>query len=152
MSAKPLLAVVCFASLLIMSNFAYAYRNAFVFSPKHLSWKAYNSQGKVIRSGRASGGAHYCRDVGRACRTPRGSFSIISKRGASCRSSRYPRGRGGAPMPYCMFFTKHYGIHGSHDVPRRNASHGCIRVRPAAAKWLYYNFVRIGTRVVVLPY
>lgn len=152
MAIKSLVAVVLFTGLLVLSEIAYSYRNTFVFNPRSLSWAAYNSQGKVIRSGRASGGANYCRDVGRACRTPRGSFSIISKRGASCRSSRYPRGRGGAPMPYCMFFSKHYGIHGSYDVPRRNASHGCIRVKPAAAKWLYYNFIKIGTRVVVLPY
>jgi L,D-transpeptidase catalytic domain len=131
---------------------SFAYRNAFVFSPRSLTWRAYNSQGRVIRSGRASGGAHYCRDVGRACRTPVGSFRIISKRGPGCRSSRYPRGRGGARMPYCMFFSKYYAIHGSYDVPRRNASHGCIRVHPGAAKWLSHNFIRIGTRVVVTSY
>lgn len=129
-----------------------AYRNAFVFSPRSLTWRAYNSHGRVIRSGHASGGAGYCRDIKRSCRTPVGSFRIISKRGANCRSSRYPLGRGGAPMPYCMFFSKYYAIHGSPNVPRYNASHGCIRVRPNAARWLYHNFIRHGTRVVVLPY
>ena len=131
---------------------SFAYRNAFVFNPRTLTWRAYNHNGRVIRSGRASGGAHYCRDIGRSCRTPTGSFRIISKRGAGCRSSRYPKPRGGAPMPYCMFFSKYYAIHGSYDVPRRNASHGCIRVKPAAARWLSNNFIRIDTRVVVRPY
>jgi len=129
-----------------------AYTNAFVFNPRKKRWYAYGRNGRIIKSGRASGGASYCRDVRRACRTPRGHFRIISKRGPGCRSSRYPLGRGGAPMPYCMFFSKYYAIHGSYDVPNRNASHGCIRVKPAAARWLSKNFIRIGTRVVVLPY
>lgn len=124
----------------------------FVFSPRRKSWGAYNASGRLIRSGRASGGRHYCPDVRRACRTPRGSFRIISKGGAGCKSSRYPKPRGGAPMPYCMFFSKHYGVHGSYDVPNRNASHGCIRVVPSAAKWLHRNFLHIGTKVVVTSY
>jgi hypothetical protein len=130
----------------------YAYNNTFVFSPKSLTWKAYNSKGKVIKSGRASGGASYCRDVKRACRTPVGSFKIISKGPASCKSSRYPLNGGGAKMPYCMFFSKYYAIHGSYDLPRRNASHGCVRVSPSSARWLSKHFIRIGTRVVILPY
>jgi len=124
----------------------------FVFNPRTHRWKAINHRGKVIRSGRASGGKGYCKDVGRSCRTPTGSYRIISKRGANCRSSRYPVGRGGAPMPYCMFFSKYYAIHGSPHVPNYNASHGCIRVRPAAARWLYYNFLTIGTRVIIRSY
>ncbi|MCB1827469.1 MAG: L,D-transpeptidase, partial [Coxiellaceae bacterium] len=37
-------------------------------------------------------------------------------------------------------------------VPNYNASHGCVRVKPNAAKWLRYNFMTIGTRVVVTSY
>ena len=129
-----------------------AANNAFVFNPRTHRWYAYNGRGRLVKSGRASGGANYCPDIGRACRTPSGSYRIISKRGASCRSSRYPKGRGGAPMPYCMFFSKYYAVHGSYDVPNRNASHGCIRVTPAAAKWLYRNFMHIGTRVIIKSY
>ena len=125
--------------------------NKFVYNPRTLRWKAIKN-GRVIRSGRGSGGASYCKDVKRACRTPTGSFRIISKRGKHCKSSKYPLGKGGAPMPYCMFFSKYYAIHGSPDVPGRNASHGCIRVKPSAARWLYNNFLKIGTRVVVKPY
>ncbi len=126
--------------------------NTFVFSPRTLRWKAINNNGKVVRSGRGSGGRHYCKDVRRACRTPTGTFRIISKRGASCRSSRYPLGRGGAPMPYCMFFSKYYAIHGSPDVPNYNASHGCVRVKPNDARWLHKNFIRIGTKVIIKSY
>ena len=80
--------------------------NTFVFNPSTLSWKAINEQGKVIRTGRASGGKRYCADIGRSCKTPSGVYRVWSKGGPGCRSSRYPVGRGGAPMPYCMFFNK----------------------------------------------
>jgi lipoprotein-anchoring transpeptidase ErfK/SrfK len=130
----------------------YAYRKTFVFNPRKHRWYAYGGNGRVIKSGRASGGANYCRDVKRACRTPSGSFQVIRKGGPGCKSSKYPLGRGGAPMGYCMFFSKYYAIHASNSVPGRNASHGCVRVTPSAARWLSRNFIRIGTRVVVLPY
>ena len=123
----------------------------FVFNPRSHKWYAYEN-GRLVKSGRASGGAHYCRDVGRACRTPRGVFYVQRKGPAHCRSSRYPKPRGGARMDYCMFFSKHYAIHGSHHVPRKNVSHGCIRVTRSAAKWLHRNFIRIGTKVVVKNY
>lgn len=126
--------------------------NTFVFNPKKLSWVAYGSNGQIVKTGKASGGSGYCSDIRRSCRTPSGTYRIISKRGADCRSSRYPVGRGGAKMPYCMFFSKFYAIHGSYDVPNHNASHGCIRVRPDDAQWLHHNFIKIGTRVVVQPY
>lgn len=124
----------------------------FIFSPKKRAWAAYMPNGKRIAYGRASGGANWCRDVGRACRTPPGIFTIKSKGSANCRSSRYPKPRGGAPMPYCMFYSKYYAIHGSPNVPNYNASHGCIRVKPKAARWLHRNFITIGTQVRVLPY
>lgn len=126
--------------------------NQFVFNPKSLSWVAINHNGKVVRSGKASGGSRYCKDVRRACRTPTGTYRIISKGSANCRSSRYPLGKGGAAMPYCMFFSKYYAIHGSYDVPNYNASHGCIRVKPHDARWLHQNFIKIGTKVIVKPY
>lgn len=125
---------------------------SFVFNPRTHQWYAINSNGKVIKQGRASGGRSYCPDIRRSCRTPSGVYRVHQKGGASCRSSRYPVGRGGAPMPYCMFYSKYYAVHGSYDVPNHNASHGCIRVRPADARWLNQNFMRIGTRVVVKPY
>lgn len=130
----------------------FAAGNTFIFNPNTLSWKAINEQGKVVRTGRGSGGRGYCPDIHRGCKTPSGVYHVISKGGSGCRSSRYPVGRGGAPMPYCMFFSKYYAIHGSPDVPNRNASHGCIRVRPSEARWLSNNFVRVGTKVVVHPY
>lgn len=124
----------------------------FVFNPRRLAWGAYNANGKLIRSGRASGGKGYCRDVRRRCRTPSGNFRVYRKGTGRCRSSKFPLGRGGAPMPHCMFFYHGFAIHGSPDVPNYNASHGCIRVLPSAAQWLHGNFIRHGTKVIVKPY
>ena len=135
-----------------ITHLNYAANNAFVFSPRTLQWQAINANGKVVRAGHGSGGRGYCPDIKRSCHTPTGTYRVISKSGPSCRSSRYPVGRGGAPMPYCMFFSRYYAIHGSPDVPNRNASHGCIRVVPSDARWLNQNFVHIGTKVVVKPY
>ena len=129
-----------------------AIANTFVFNPKTLTWKAISDSGKIVRTGKGSGGRRYCSDIRRGCKTPSGVYSIISKGGASCRSTRYPAGRGGAPMPYCMFFSRYYAIHGSYEVTNYNASHGCVRVRPSEANWLSKNFIRVGTRVIIQPY
>lgn len=126
--------------------------NTFVFSPRTLSWKAINDRGQVVRSGRGSGGRGYCPDIHRGCRTPTGTFSVISKGGPGCKSSRFPVGKGGAPMPYCMFFSRYYAVHGSYEVPNYNASHGCIRIDPSEAHWLSNNFMHVGTRVIVKSY
>lgn len=129
-------------------------RRVFIFSPKTKSWAAYNEQGSRVNTGRASGGSYYCADIGRSCTTVTGKFTIVSKGDADCISSRYPiETNGGAPMPYCMHFgSKGYAVHGSYAVPDYNASHGCIRVTPTAAKWLNYNFMQVGSSVIVLPY
>ena len=120
----------------------------FVFDNSRFMWFAYEN-GRLIKSGQASGGKSYCADVGRSCRTPKGVFSVKFKGGAGCRSSRYPKPNGGAWMGYCMFFNSHYAIHASHNVPRKNASHGCIRVKPEAAKWLNRHFLQVGDTVIV---
>ncbi len=126
--------------------------NTFVFNPRTTQWQAISSSGKVVRTGHGSGGRSYCPDIHRSCRTPTGTFYVIGKGGAGCKSSRYPVGRGGAPMPYCMYFTKFYAVHGSYEVPSYNASHGCIRLYPSDARWLYNNFMSVGTKVVVKSY
>lgn len=123
----------------------------FVFDPRHHRWYAY-SNGRLVASGVAAGGAGYCPDIRRSCRTPVGYFSVLRKGPPNCRSTRYPKPRGGARMDYCMFFTKYYAIHGSNHVPAANVSHGCVRVQPAAARWLHGNFMFIGTRVIVRSY
>lgn len=124
----------------------------FVFSPRSRAWAAYDSSGRRVSYGKANGGADYCSDVGRACRTPSGHFRVQRKGSADCRSGKFPLPNGGAPMPYCMFFRGGYAIHGSPSISNVNGSHGCIRVSNSAAAWLHRYFIRHGTKVIVLSY
>ncbi|MGD9591091.1 MAG: L,D-transpeptidase [Candidatus Berkiella sp.] len=116
-----------------------------------LAWGAYDSQGNLVKWGRASGGKKYCPDIGRGCRTVTGTFTIFNKKGPGCKSSRFPVGKGGAPMPYCMHFKGGYAMHGG-NVPNYNASHGCVRLPYADAQWLNQNFVRVGSTRVNIKY
>ena len=155
MENRSLKRFLCFGVIglsLSLQSVAALANNKFVFNPRTTQWQAINDHGKVVRSGHGSGGRGYCPDIHRSCRTPTGVFSVHSKGGPGCKSSIYPVGRGGAPMPYCMFFSRYYALHGSYEVPSYNASHGCIRLYPSDARWLSNNFVHIGTEVVVKPY
>lgn len=126
----------------------------FVFDPKASAWAAYDEDGKRLWTGGASAGVDACEeDSTRSCRTVTGSFRLYNKRGLNCRSGEYPVDtKGGAKMPYCMFFYQGFSIHAAYDVPERPSSHGCVRVFPSAAKWLNEEFMRIGTKVTVLAY
>lgn len=106
-----------------------------------LAWGAYDPDGTLVKWGPVSTAKGYCPDVGRGCRTATGEFAVYHKGGSGCASTRYPVGRGGAPMPYCMFFHGNYAMHGSHDVPGYNDSHGCVRMFVDDAKWLNEEFV-----------
>ncbi len=86
------------------------------------------------------------------CRTAVGSFKVFEKGGPDCKSNEFPLPDGGAKMPYCMHFHDGEAIHAAYDVPTYNASHGCIRVLPSAAKWLNENFIDVGTEVIVKSY
>jgi lipoprotein-anchoring transpeptidase ErfK/SrfK len=55
-------------------------------------------------------------------------------------------------MPWAMFFHGGFAIHGSNEVPNYNASHGCIRLYPADARWLNQNVLNYGSTVIVYPY
>ncbi|MDJ0826546.1 MAG: L,D-transpeptidase [Rhodobacter sp.] len=50
-------------------------------------------------------------------------------------STRY----GGAPMPWSIFFSGHYAIHGTNQVDRlgQPASAGCVRLHPDNAEALF---------------
>jgi hypothetical protein len=123
-----------------------------IVNPNTHRWAAYNAQGKLIRSGVASAGASWCPDLHRACHTKSGVFRIYSLGDHSCKSNKFPLGRGGAPMPYCMYFNGSQGLHGSYEVANANISHGCVRVSVSDAKWIRFNFATIGTKVIVKSY
>lgn len=131
-----------------------------IVDPRMHKWAAYDEDGKLLRTGTATTGANYCRDIRKPCRTRVGTFRIDSLGAASCKSRKFPLPRGGAPMPYCMFFNGGQALHGSYEVVAANRSHGCVRLRVKDAKWLRFNFAeepsraneRMGTLVVIRPY
>lgn len=123
-----------------------------IVNPRKHVWGAYSSDGKLLRAGLATAGSSWCRDIHRPCRTRSGTFRIYTLGSRSCYSKRYPVGRGGAPMPYCMFFNGNQGLHGSHEIAEANLSHGCVRISVSDAEWVRFNFANIGTKVVVMSY
>lgn len=66
--------------------------------------------------------------------TPRGVFQPYHMT-----KMHYSRKYDNAPMPNSIFFLDGYAIHATEDLKRlgRPASHGCIRLHPQNAKWLY---------------
>ena len=120
--------------------------------PVEHAWGAYTASGVLVRSGLASAGADWCADMNSPCRTETGSFRVRSLGNRSCASPSFPIPSGGAPMPYCMYFTKYQALHGSYNVVYGNISHGCVRLKVNDARWLRNNFVNIGTLVVIRPY
>ena len=124
-----------------------------------LAWAAYDAQGQLVNWGPISSGRDKCPDSARACKTLTGIYRVFSKENEHCKSDVFPIGKGGAPMPYCMYFHKGFALHGSADMPGYRASHGCVRMFTRDAKWLNETFVEasnvqnndMGTKVVVRP-
>lgn len=130
-------------------------------NPTMLAWAAYDPTGELVRWGPASLGSDWCRDLGHRCHSPVGDFHVYQKGSEGCRSTKFPLPRGGAPMPYCMFFKGGFALHGEPDgLPGDNVSHGCVRLFVHDAEWLSEDFVdppnskqkTLGTRVIVEPY
>jgi L,D-transpeptidase catalytic domain len=124
-----------------------------------LAWGAYDRNGQLVKWGPISSGRDKCPDSIRSCRTMTGIFRFFSKENERCISNVYPIGKGGAKMPYCMYFHKGFALHGSPDIPGYRASHGCVRLFTRDALWLNHNFVELsnennhylGTKVVIRP-
>lgn len=125
-----------------------------IVDPRVHAWGAYSANGELVKAGIASAGSDWCRDLGRPCHTSSGSFRVYSLGAPDCKSRIFPIPKGGAPMPYCMFFNNGQALHGvpSSEVGEGNYSHGCVRLQVGDAEWLRYNFVNVGTRVIVKPY
>lgn len=128
-------------------------RDTIVVEPSKLAWGAYDTSGRLVHWGPASLGSDYCSDIHSRCHSPTGHFTVYAKQGAGCISKKFPVGRGGAHMPYCMFFHGGYALHGSYEVPGYNASHGCVRMFPQDAQWLNQRFISLGgTKVIIRSY
>jgi len=136
------------------SHIDMAKEKVIVVDPKVFAWGAYDASGNLVKGGIATAGADYCPDEGVPCRTTTGSFRVTAMRGEECASHIYPRGKGGALMPYCTFFHGGESLHGSPDnmLVEQNISHGCIHIRIPDAEWIQNDFARIGTKVVILSY
>ncbi len=130
-----------------------------IIDQEKLAWGAYNEDGQLVHWGPISSGRDKCSDSNRSCRTMSGIFRVFSKENERCKSDVYPIGKGGAKMPYCMYFHKGFALHGAEDIPGYRASHGCVRMFIRDAKWLNEQFTDIsneanqymGTKVVVRP-
>lgn len=125
-----------------------------VVDPRVHAWGAYDNHGNLLKAGIATAGGNWCPDIGRPCRTNIGTFRVNSLGDGQCISRTYPKPHGGGLMPYCMYFSGGQALHGSPDntVVEDNVSHGCVRLRIVDAEWLRYNFVNVGTKVVIRPY
>ncbi|MDR3478648.1 MAG: L,D-transpeptidase [Gammaproteobacteria bacterium] len=126
---------------------------AVLVDPNVHAWGAYRD-GELIKAGLATAGSNWCPDLGRPCHTHAGTYRVNSLGSPNCKSSMFPIPKGGAPMPYCMFFNRNQALHGSgeREVIEGNISHGCVRMHVSDAEWLRYNFVNVGTKVIVKPY
>lgn len=79
--------------------------------------------------------------------TPTGTFNAGPYKARMHRSSLYD----GAPMPWSVQVNGNVFIHGFTSVPRRPASHGCIRMPMTGgnpARW-FYQWIDRGTPVVI---
>lgn len=127
--------------------------NVVVVDPAFLAWGAYDGNGELVRWGPASAGADFCKDISEPCQTKEGSFRVVTLGSSDCYSTKFPLPKGGAPMPYCMYFNGGQALHGEpNGLPGYNASHGCVRLYVNDAEWLRYDFIDQGTRVVVRGY
>ncbi|CAM2883525.1 L,D-transpeptidase [Legionella worsleiensis] len=130
-----------------------------IVDQEKLAWGAYDAQGHLVWWGPISSGRDKCSDSNKSCRTLTGIFRVFSKESVKCTSNVFPIGKGGAKMPYCMYFHKGFALHGSDDIPGQRASHGCVRMFVQDAKWLNEHFVQLssernnfmGTKVIVRP-
>ena len=123
-----------------------------IVNPNVHVWGAYSADGKLVRAGLASAGSSWCPDLGHPCHTKMGTFRVQSLGSSRCVSKKFPLGRGGAPMPYCMYFNNSQALHGSYELAEANISHGCVRMSVEDARWLRFNFVGIGTKVIIKQY
>lgn len=67
-------------------------------------------------------------------RTPTGDFQPYY-----LNRMHYSRKYDNAPMPHSIFFLGGFAIHGTDAVDKlgRPASHGCVRLHPQNARWLF---------------
>jgi L,D-transpeptidase catalytic domain/Sporulation and spore germination/Putative peptidoglycan binding domain len=93
-------------------------------------------RGRVLRTIHVSTGK-------RGYATPTGRYTVFRK---SRRSWSVPYR---VWMPWASYFVRGIAFHQSQNVPVTPASHGCVRVTAADARWLYW-LTPVGTKVRVI--
>lgn len=75
--------------------------------------------------------------------TPVGKFQPIR-----LHKMHYSKRYDNAPMPNSIFFYGGYAIHATYDIKNlgKPASHGCVRLSPQNAKWLYQIVLENGMK------
>jgi len=96
----------------------------------------------VIRGGQVLRTVHVSTGK-RGYATPVGRFQVTRK---SRRSWSVPYR---VWLPWATYFVRGIAFHQSQHVPVTPVSHGCVRVTPADARWLY-NLTPVGTKVRVI--
>jgi hypothetical protein len=96
----------------------------------------------VIRAGRVLRTVHVSTGK-RGYATPAGRYRVTRK---SRRSWSVPYR---VWLPWATYFTRGIALHQSLNVPVTPVSHGCVRVTPADARWLY-ALTPVGTKVRVI--
>jgi len=96
----------------------------------------------VIRGGRVLRTVHVSTGK-RGFATPTGRYQVTRK---SRRSWSVPYR---VWMPWATYFVRGIAFHQAQDVPVTPASHGCVRVTAADARWLY-ALTPVGTKVRVI--
>lgn len=132
-------------------------RKLIIVDQTKLAWGSYDSSGELQWWGPISSGKDQCSDSQKKCRTVTGKYYVFDKKETECESNVFPIGRGGAKMPYCMYFYRGFALHGSDNVPGYRDSHGCVRLFTEDAKWLNEKFVELpnkdnnyqGTEVII---
>lgn len=131
---------------------------AVIVDLKKLAWVAYEN-GRLVRWGAANGGSKICRETGKMkCKSPVGLRQILLLGKAGKRSDLYPidckdKRRCGHPMPYYMkLVSSGEGLHGDRHLVGSNASHGCIRMFKADARWMNLEFAHVGMPVFLEDY
>ena len=94
--------------------------------------------------------------------TPAGSYKIYAKTTNTTLTGSDSNGSWNRPVYYWMpFLSNQYGVYGFHDATWRansdfggispeskDASHGCVELPLATAKWIY-NWAPIGTAITI---
>jgi lipoprotein-anchoring transpeptidase ErfK/SrfK len=81
-------------------------------------------------------------------RTPLGAFRVLRMH-LMAYAPKYDN----APMPHSIFFTRQgHAIHGTGHLRTlgQPVSHGCVRLTPEAAEWLYALVQQVGRRNTVI--